>query len=83
LLHELGDLDKDWAKTIKVKGGKGEGDYNLDQKALLQEAIKISAAIQMEDFQRFFKLFKRTNYMFACLMLNFFRRMRECALDAL
>ena len=50
LLHELGDLDKDWAKTIKVKGGEGAGDYNLDQKALLQEAIKISAAIQMEDF---------------------------------
>jgi len=65
LMSELGNLDT---------------DYSESDRQLLVEAIKISTAVQMSDFQRFFKLFKATNYMFACLMLNFFEEMRRVAL---
>ena len=37
----------------------------------------------MNDFQSFFKLFKRTNYMFACLMLRFIEQMRKYAIAAI
>lgn len=36
----------------------------------------------MLDYHRFFKMFKKTNYMFACLMLQYFHTMRERALAA-
>jgi hypothetical protein len=48
----------------------------------LREAIQIATSVQMQDFQKFFKIFKRTNYMFACLMLRFFEEMRGEALHA-
>ena len=48
---------------------------------MINEAIQIAHSVQLEDFQRFFMLFKKTNYMFACLMLNFFEKMRSRALQ--
>ena len=50
---------------------------------LLTEAIKIAQSIENRDFQQFFKLYKVTNYMFACLMLPHFGAMRLVALAAI
>ena len=50
---------------------------------LLNESISIAKSIQMRDFPRFFKLFKRTNYMFACLMVHYFEQMRKIAFEQL
>ena len=38
----------------------------------IAEAIKIATSVQTENYTQFFKLFKSTNYFFACLMLTFF-----------
>jgi len=54
--------------------------FKLEERAFLTEAMKIASAVQTDNFQKFFKLFKSTNYMFACLMLTYFEQMRREAL---
>lgn len=60
--------------TIKLE------TFTREERAYLAEAIKIAVSVQTDNFQMFFKLFKATNYMFACLMLTYFEQMRREAL---
>ena len=71
-----------WQKLVNEIGNLAE-DYSPKDQALLAEAIKIASSIQMRDSQRFFKQFRTTNYMFACLMVIFFESMRREALHVL
>jgi hypothetical protein len=50
------------------------------EQELLKEAVEIATSVQTQNHVKFFKLFRKTNYMFACLMLNFFEFMRRHAL---
>ena len=59
--------------------------YSQDDIALIKEAFKIHRIINDLDFNQFFKLIsaKRTNYMFACLMLTRLDFMRRIAIERL
>jgi hypothetical protein len=46
----------------------------------VKEVMTIRRAVSNEDFSSFFRLFSKTNYMFACVMLNYFKQMRSSAL---
>lgn len=49
------------------------------ERALVNEALKIRLKIESSDTAGFFKLFqsKKTNYLFSCLMLNFYHKKLE------
>lgn len=41
-------------------------NYDASKEVLLKEAIQIASIVKLRDYQRFFKKFMKTNYMFAC-----------------
>jgi hypothetical protein len=50
-----------------------------EDRALINEALKIRLKIESSDAAGFFKLFrsKKTNYLFSCLMMNSYSRKLE------
>lgn len=80
LAYQIIASSEDFFELQKLLKDMNKYDYTPEQHKLLQEAIIISSTVQSNDYARFFRLFKSSNYMFSCLMLNFFERMRRQAM---
>ena len=80
LAYQIIASSEDFIELQKLLKDMQKYEYTPSENLLLQEAIKISSTIQSNDYQRFFKMLKNTNYMFACIMLNFIERLRRQAI---
>ena len=66
----------DLRASADYMNGLDLSQYSPEGQKLLKEAIQINQCVATDNHVRFFKLLTRTNYMFACLMLNFINIIR-------